>query len=219
MFKRQEESEWTRFSKALGGRDQAREREDTARHEEWPEREPDVTSAPSGSTSGTSQSLLQRSVPNSAGMAVADTAPVTSEADTDAWTTETSSRVAEDFESLIGPSTRIDGSVRSDMSLRIHGSVQGEVESRGSVIVESDAKVDAKITARQIEIAGTVNGELSCTGRMEIQPSGRVTGEVSAGSLIMHEGAYFEGHLKMLNRSDQDSAMLEGAAVDGSTRR
>jgi cytoskeletal protein CcmA (bactofilin family) len=115
----------------------------------------------------------------------------------------------------------LDGSIvqGSVSASDVSGAVQGEVESRGSVIVESDANVDAKITAQQLQIAGTVNGELSCTGRMEIQPSGRVTGEVSAGSLIMHEGAYFEGHLKMLKRSDEQSTMVGRAVVEESAPR
>ena len=40
-----------------------------------------------------------------------------------------------------------------------------------------------------------MNGSIECTGRVEIASSGRVTGEVTAGTLVIQEGAFFEGHL------------------------
>jgi cytoskeletal protein CcmA (bactofilin family) len=44
-----------------------------------------------------------------------------------------------------------------------------------------------------------LNGAITCSGRVEIASSARVTGEVSAGTLVIQEGAYFEGNLKMAN--------------------
>jgi cytoskeletal protein CcmA (bactofilin family) len=62
-------------------------------------------------------------------------------------------------------------------------------------------------------VAGQVNGEIVCSGRLEIKPSGRVVGEINAGTLIMQDGAFFEGNLKMGERSGEDSpAKTEAAA-------
>jgi len=46
-------------------------------------------------------------------------------------------------------------------------------------------------------VAGEVSGELTCSGRVEIRPSGRVTGTINAASLVMQEGAFFDGNLRM----------------------
>ncbi|MCL5960306.1 MAG: polymer-forming cytoskeletal protein [Chloroflexi bacterium] len=78
--------------------------------------------------------------------------------------------------------------------------VQGEIESKRSVFIEEPAKVAAKITAESIMVAGQVDGDLAASGRLEITPTGRVTGGITAGVLIIQEGAFFEGHLKMKDK-------------------
>src|SRR5262249_9131347 len=59
------------------------------------------------------------------------------------------------------------------------------------------AHVTARLTAQQVTIAGQVDGQIVCEGRVEIRPTGRVTGEINAGALIVQEGAYFDGNSKM----------------------
>lgn len=109
---------------------------------------------------------------------------------------------SDSVESVIGRHSTFDGTYRSDQPIRIQGVVQGEIESKRSVIIEEQAKVAAKIIAESIHVAGQVDGDLSASGRLEITPTGRVTGEITAGVLIIQEGAFFEGHLKM---KDKDS--------------
>ena len=54
-----------------------------------------------------------------------------------------------------------------------------------------------RLTAAQVTVAGQVDGQIYCEGRVEIRPTGRVTGEINAGALIIQEGAYFDGNSKM----------------------
>jgi cytoskeletal protein CcmA (bactofilin family) len=100
-------------------------------------------------------------------------------------------------ETVIGDGATIEGTVRSDRSIRILGAVQGEIESRDRVVVEESAKVAARISAEHVTVLGEVNGSIECAGRLEIASSARVTGEVSASTLVIQEGAFFEGNLKM----------------------
>src|SRR5260370_8356456 len=75
--------------------------------------------------------------------------------------------------------------------------MQGEIESTATIIVEEKAHVTARLTAAQITVAGHVDGQIYCEGRVEIRPTGHVTGEINAGALIVQEGAYFDGNSKM----------------------
>ncbi len=72
--------------------------------------------------------------------------------------------------------------------------------------VEEGARVSAKIVAAEITIAGQVEGQLFSVGRVEIRPSGQVNGEINAASLVMQEGAFFDGQLKMKNRGRPEEA-------------
>jgi cytoskeletal protein CcmA (bactofilin family) len=100
--------------------------------------------------------------------------------------------------------------------VRVLGTVQGEVQSKGTIIVEERAHVTARLTAAQITIAGQVDGQVYCEGRVEIRPSGRVTGEISAGALIVQEGAFFEGNSKMISANAQHTA--ESASTSTTSR-
>jgi cytoskeletal protein CcmA (bactofilin family) len=112
----------------------------------------------------------------------------------------------DDVESTIGEHTFFDGVYRSENSVRIRGTAQGEIDCAKAVFIEEQAKVSAKVTAASITVAGEVNGELHCSGRVEIRPSGRVTGTINAGVLVMLEGAFFDGNLRMRPSSETPSA-------------
>ena len=209
MFKKTEESEWTRFSKALGGKDQPREREVTSEPED--ELIDDDTTLLSPPTPVPAASVAPAPpqpapagpvVPTAEAAPVAPT-PVAPASGVESWAPAAESSMrGDDAESVIGDGTTVDGSFRSQHSIRILGSVQnGEVESKQRVTVAEGATVQANVTAEQITVAGEVSGKITCGGRVEIMPTGRVMGEITAGSLIMQEGAFFEGHLKMSGRN------------------
>jgi cytoskeletal protein CcmA (bactofilin family) len=124
-----------------------------------------------------------------------------------------------DVQSVIGPQTSFSGTLRSETAVRILGAVDGEIISSQSVAIEESARVKARVTAETITVAGEVNGEIQCAGRVEIMPSGRVHGEIQAGTLVMQEGAFFEGNLKMgasvettTTDESQSNASAPGAA-------
>ena len=48
-------------------------------------------------------------------------------------------------------------------------------------------------------VAGDLHGEVNCRGRLQIMPSGRLRGKVNTQTLVINEGAYYEGQLDMAN--------------------
>ena len=93
--------------------------------------------------------------------------------------------------------TNFEGTLKTEGAVRLLGSVQGEIESKSTIFVEEKAHVTARLTGAQITVAGHVDGQIYCEGRVEIRPTGHVTGEIHAGALIVQEGAYFDGNSKM----------------------
>lgn len=198
MFKKTEETEWTRFSKALSNRDDT-----DAQSEE----EPSSSEASSGSDRNAAGSSAPAQRPPTSDVTVSSrSTPRTAPADN-----------ASEVESLIGEHTTVDGSFKSDNSIRVRGSVQGEIESQSSILVEEQAHVNAKVTAETVTVSGQVDGQIHCAGRVEIRPTGRVIGEIHAGTLIMQEGAFFEGNLKMGDQATQMSVSEPQAAASKSS--
>src|SRR5215213_9810770 len=99
--------------------------------------------------------------------------------------------------SVIDRHSNFDGTFRSSRDLRIEGEVKGTIECQGTLFVAEGANVSAKVEAEHIAVAGDLNGDIRCLGRLQIMPSGRVRGKVSTITLVINEGAYYEGQLEM----------------------
>ena len=174
MFKKSEEQEWTRFRGAL-----AKDRDETASTDEA-----EANAAPA-TASGTTAGPSFRPSTGDVNVGLPSTRLGRTSSD------------HQDVESLIGERTTFEGTLRSEGSVRVLGTVQGELQCKGTIIIEEKARVTARLTGAQVTVAGLVDGQIYCEGRVEIRPTGRVTGEISAGALIVQEGAYFDGNSKM----------------------
>jgi len=103
---------------------------------------------------------------------------------------------AESSYSVIDRHSVFDGTFQANRNLRIEGEVKGTIECRGTLFVAQGATVSAKVEAESITVAGDLNGDIHCQGRLQIMPSGRVRGKVATVTLIINEGAYYEGQLE-----------------------
>ena len=99
--------------------------------------------------------------------------------------------------SVIDRHSAFDGTFRADRDLRIEGEVKGTIECQGTLFVAQGATVTAKVEAENITVAGDLNGDIRCRGRLQMMPSGRVRGKVATETLVINEGAYYEGQLEM----------------------
>jgi cytoskeletal protein CcmA (bactofilin family) len=123
-------------------------------------------------------------------------------AEDDALFSEESSTVDDSF-SVVDRYSAFDGTFRADRDLRIEGEVKGTIECQGTLFVAQGANVTAKVEAENITVAGDLNGEIRCRGRLQMMPSGRVRGTVSTETLVVNEGAYYEGQLEMAAPEDR----------------
>ena len=100
------------------------------------------------------------------------------------------------FESRIGKGTKISGKLFFKAPARIDGEADGEIS--GDVIeIAAGAVVTARINAVRILIAGTVSGEIVAREKVELLPTARVRCAISTPSLVLSEGAKFDGDCKM----------------------
>lgn len=99
--------------------------------------------------------------------------------------------------SVIDQFSNFDGTYNSARDLRVEGQVKGTIVCKGTLHVAQGATVKATVEAEAISVAGELEGEVNCRGRLELLPSGRVKGQISTQSLVIHEGAVYEGDLEM----------------------
>jgi cytoskeletal protein CcmA (bactofilin family) len=99
--------------------------------------------------------------------------------------------------SVIDRNSIFDGTFQTTRDLRVEGEVKGTIECKGTLFVATGATVGAKVEAENVTVAGDLNGEIRCRGRLQIMPSGKVRGKVVTQTLVINEGALYEGQLEM----------------------
>jgi cytoskeletal protein CcmA (bactofilin family) len=99
--------------------------------------------------------------------------------------------------SVIDRNSIFDGTFQTTRDLRVEGEVKGTIECKGTLFVATGATVGAKVEADNVTVAGDLNGEIRCRGRLQIMPSGKVRGKVVTQTLVINEGALYEGQLEM----------------------
>jgi cytoskeletal protein CcmA (bactofilin family) len=93
--------------------------------------------------------------------------------------------------------SKISGKLFFEGALRIDGEVDGEISANDAVIIGETAVVTGQLKAASVVIMGKVNGELSGAKRVEIRSSARVVCNLTSPTLVVDDGALFEGHCTM----------------------
>jgi len=101
---------------------------------------------------------------------------------------------------VIDIETGIEGNVKfsGPINLRINGKFDGELETKGVLIIGENADVKAKIVKGDtITIAGRVKGDIISSKRLELSSSARVIGNIETPLLVIAEGALLKGDCQM----------------------
>jgi cytoskeletal protein CcmA (bactofilin family) len=104
---------------------------------------------------------------------------------------------------FVGGGTVVTGEANFKAMMRVDGHLSGRVSSSsGTLIVGANGKVDANIEVAVAVIHGTINGDIIATQRLELGRAAKVNGNIQTPSLIIEQGAVFEGSCKMLKMSE-----------------
>ncbi|MFL5784243.1 MAG: polymer-forming cytoskeletal protein [Bacteriovoracaceae bacterium] len=79
----------------------------------------------------------------------------------------------------------------------IHGSI--EVQGPGKLVLERGSFVKGKIKAVDVEIFGTVEGEIECSGLVSVRSSAKIIGTLKSGRLVVYPGAVIETEISTEN--------------------
>ncbi len=97
----------------------------------------------------------------------------------------------------LGKGSKVAGKLTFEGTVRVDGTVEGEVAAQDTLIVGETAVVNAQILGSTIIIKGKVTGDITARKRVEIKAPGKLFGNVTTPCLIIQEGVIFEGHCSM----------------------
>lgn len=100
---------------------------------------------------------------------------------------------------FVGNGTVLTGEATFRAMLRVDGHFTGRITSDdGTLIVGTGGHVDADIEVAIAVINGTINGDIIASQRLELGRAAKVNGNIQTPSLIVEQGAIFEGSCRMI---------------------
>ncbi len=99
--------------------------------------------------------------------------------------------------SVIGADMVVNGDIHAKEAVRVEGSVTGDVETEGAMIISASGRVKGNVKGSSIIIGGSLEGDLTSGGRTEVVSTGKVIGNIRTKSLVVDENAVFQGQCIM----------------------
>jgi cytoskeletal protein CcmA (bactofilin family) len=110
----------------------------------------------------------------------------------------------EDFDTILSEDIDFSGTLVFEKPFLIRGRLSGEIESRGLLVIDEGAVVEADINASKVVIRGLVKGNVTATEKVELSVTARLTGNVTAPEVFMESGCVFNGRCVMTERADAE---------------
>jgi cytoskeletal protein CcmA (bactofilin family) len=98
---------------------------------------------------------------------------------------------------MISEGTSLEGTIKTQNDIRIAGTVNGEANAKGKVIVSSSGKIKGNIEASDADVAGKVDGQIKVSNKLVLRDSALVEGDIYTETLLVEEGAQINGEFRM----------------------
>jgi cytoskeletal protein CcmA (bactofilin family) len=99
----------------------------------------------------------------------------------------------------IGKGVKIVGEIYSSNDLFIEGFVQGTVEALDQKLtIGPNGVLYANVQVRELDVQGTVQGNVECCERIDIRKGATLVGDIKAARIVLEDGAYFKGKIDIV---------------------
>ncbi len=103
----------------------------------------------------------------------------------------------EDLSAFVGRGVEFKGTISYSGTVRIDGSLEGEIRTDGMLLVGEDAVIQAKVSAGRIVCKGKITGDVVAKEGVKLRAPAVITGSVKTPMLSMEDGVLFNGGLEM----------------------
>ena len=119
---------------------------------------------------------------------------------------------------VVAKNSAIIGDIISEGDFRIDGTLEGNIKTKGRVIIGISGSVKGKIDAVNSDIEGKFSGDLLVQETLTIKATAIISGDVVIGKLSVEPGATFNascsmrGAIKELNKPNEQQKLSEKTA-------
>lgn len=104
---------------------------------------------------------------------------------------------ADDNITLLAKGVVLKGEIHVEGTVRIDGRLDGDIQTKGQVIIGEDGLVQGTITAGTVISSGRIKAKVMADERVQLMRTATLIGEVLTPVLIIEEGAKLQGVMEM----------------------
>lgn len=116
------------------------------------------------------------------------------------------SQLNDDYPTVLGEDARFKGELAFEKGVRIDGSFDGKIQSKGTLHISEGAKVAANVEAANVTIEGQCKGNLVVAEKLRLLATARMEGDLKTNRLEIIDGAIFVGNVVVGQATAQPAA-------------
>lgn len=93
--------------------------------------------------------------------------------------------------------SKIIGTIIADSDIRIDGTVEGDLQCSGKVVIGEKGRLKGTVNCQNAEILGHLDGKIEVRQTLALRATSNLTGEVTTQTLIVEPNAVFNGTCSM----------------------
>ncbi len=98
---------------------------------------------------------------------------------------------------LIGAGTEITGDIKCNGDVRIDGTLNGNLNTKGKVVIGETGLAKGEVTCKNADISGKMEGKIIVSELLSLKPSSSISGDIITNRLSIEPGAKFTGNCNM----------------------
>ena len=107
------------------------------------------------------------------------------------------------FDTIVEDDISFTGNIKIKKTFMIRGKVNGNIDSEGDLVIDTDAIVNANITAERVLIRGQVKGNVIGNKLIFVTASGTLDGDITTGKVVLEPGCTFTGKCTMVTNENE----------------
>jgi cytoskeletal protein CcmA (bactofilin family) len=105
-------------------------------------------------------------------------------------------------QAILGKSVTVTGEIRSHEPLTIEGEVEGTIDVAGHLLtIAPDGKVHASVKAKEIDVLGSLHGNIDGADKVYIRNGAQFVGDIHARGIVIEDGGFIRGKVDLSRKS------------------
>jgi cytoskeletal protein CcmA (bactofilin family) len=107
---------------------------------------------------------------------------------------------------VLAGGTVVTGTIVTESDFRLDGRIEGDITCKGKIVVGPKGSIKGNITSEHAEILGNVEGTIRVKDKLVFKSSADIIGDIYIQSLEIEPGARFNGSCTMSGKNHLDAA-------------